>query len=91
MWKQEDFSVILIDAIEISPEFNQVQMNTEISIETIPHCSFPNYTRAINIEVSLSIRAYYADMMGARVILKQSKIFQLADLQSLREIESISN
>mgnify|MGYP006964532091 CR=1 FL=1 len=90
MWKQEDFSVILIDAIEISPEFNQVQMNIEIWIETIPHCSFPNYS-AINIEVSLSIRAYYADMMGARVTLKQSKIFQLADLQSLREIESISN
>ena len=43
------------------------------------------------LKVSLSIRSYDADMMGARMILKQSKIFQLADLQSLRVIESISN
>lgn len=42
-------------------------------------------------EVSLSIRSYDADMMGARMILKQSKIFQLADLQSFRVIKSIFN
>ena len=41
-------------------------------------------------EVSSSIRSYDADMMAARMILKQRKIFQLADLQSLRDWDRIN-